>query len=261
MNRLIILLFHDVYRHSVRESGFTGAGADRYKLSVENFRAQISSVHAMRKDSPKLVNSLSVDGRRLLPFAISVDDGGLSYHAIVAPHLEQLGWFGHCLITTGQIGQPGFLHKHHIRELHAAGHLIGTHTVTHPAAFGDCRWDKQVMEWSRSRLELEDIIGDKVSVGSVPGGAYTRNAALSAREAGLDILMTSEPVTWAHEVNGCRVFGRFTVRRNSPPDLAGKLVGLERSRRNRQWVAWNTKKQMKKVLGRSYSGICNWIAR
>ena len=261
MKQLITLLFHDVYRHSAKESGFAGAGADRYKMPVESFKAQISSVLAVRNDAPILVNSQSVQPRRLVPFAISVDDGGLSYHAIIAPLLEQQGWLGHCLVTTGQIGQPGFLHKQHIRELHAAGHLIGTHSVSHPAGFSACSWDKLVMEWVQSKQVLEDIIGEQIIAGSVPGGAYSRNVALAAREAGLEILMTSEPQIQAHDVNGCQVMGRFTLRRNSPPNLAGKLVCIERKWRNRQWLAWNSKKLLKKGLGTSYAKVCNWLAR
>lgn len=261
MKSLINLLFHDVYQHTTNESGFSGAGADRYKLPIAGFRAQLSSVRAVRGDKPVLINSLPEYGSGLLPFAISVDDGGISYHSIIAPLLAEHGWLGHCLITTGHIGQPGFLHKQHIRELHAAGHLIGSHSVNHPAVFSNLSWDQLIMEWEQSKQTLEDIIGERITVGSVPGGSYSRNVAMAARAAGLEILMTSEPQTSEQDVDGCHVSGRFTLRRNSPPDLAGKLVRLKRGRRNQQWLAWNSKKLLKRALGAGYTRACNWLSR
>jgi len=259
VSRLITLLFHDVYVHCPSESGFSGAGADRYKMQLGAFKAQISAICNARADQPVLVTDAKLHSVASTPdlqhFAFSVDDGGLSYHSVLAPLMAGIGWRGHCMITTSQIGRAGFLHPHHVRELHAAGHLIGSHSVTHPARFDTCGWDQLVAEWSESKAVLEDIIGAPVTVGSVPGGYYSRRVALAAQTAGLQVLFTSEPKAEPFDVDGCRVFGRFTLRRDSPPGLAALLVGTRQSARVRQWLAWNSKKVLKKSLGSGYATI------
>lgn len=260
MKRLITLLFHDVYVRSCEESGFAGPGADRYKLQEQAFMAQLTAIRDARADLPVLVTDAGLEADNSAPFAISVDDGGLSYHSVLAPLLAGYGWRGHCLITTGQLGRPGFLHPQHVRELHAAGHLIGTHSVTHPARFDTCDWDHLVAEWAESKAVLEDIIGQPVTVGSVPGGYYTRRVALAARTAGLEILFSSEPKAVPIDVDGCQVFGRFTLRRDSPPGLSGFLVGTRNSARVQQWLGWNAKKVLKRTLGSGYAHLSNRLS-
>lgn len=260
MNRLITLLFHDVYVHSPGESGFSGAGADRYKLHEKAFKAQLAALASVRADLPVLVTDKDWSTAAGTPFAFSVDDGGLSYHSVLAPLLAAYGWRGHCLITTNQLGCAGFLRPHHIRELHAAGHLIGSHSVTHPPRFDTLDWAQLVAEWTRSKAVLEDIIGAPVTVASVPGGYYSRRVALAARTAGLEFLFSSEPKAQALDVNGCLVLGRFTLRRDSPPGLAALLVGTRQSSRMRQWLAWNGKKVLKKSLGSGYAQLSGQLS-
>jgi peptidoglycan/xylan/chitin deacetylase (PgdA/CDA1 family) len=259
MSRLITLMFHDVYEHNPAESGFRGPAADRYKLTLMQFKRQLRSIVNARSDAPVLITEPLWPGAAI-PFAISVDDGGLSYHSAVAPALAGYGWRGHCLVTTDRLGLRGFLHPHHVRELQAAGHLIGTHSATHPLRFDACGWDQLVAEWSRSRAVLEDVTGTAITLGSVPGGFYTRRVALAARAAGLEFLLTSEPKTADWRVDGCRVFGRYALRRDSPPELAGRLVRRAPAARLRQWTAWNAKKVLKKSLGSGYIRLANRIA-
>jgi hypothetical protein len=75
-------------------------------------------------------------------------------------------------------------------------------------------------EWSDSRQRLEDIVDHPVTVGSVPGGYFSRTVAEAAAAAGLRTLYTSEPTTRSSIVNGLRIVGRFTLRRGHPPDMA-----------------------------------------
>jgi len=259
VNRLVTLLFHDIYLHSPGESGFAGRGADRYKLQEKAFLAQLTAIRAARTDRPVLVTDSPLHAGASTPFAFSVDDGGLSYYSVLAPFLATYGWRGHCLITTSQLGRTGFLHPHHVRELHAAGHLIGTHSVTHPARFDTCDWDHLVAEWAQSKAVLEDLIGAPVTVGSIPGGYYSRRVALAARTAGLEFLFSSEPKAEPIDVDNCQVYGRFTVRRDSPPDLAGSLVGTHNFARAQQWLTWNAKKALKKTLGSGYVQLSAWL--
>ena len=255
------VLLHDVYERDLSESGFSGPTADRYKLTMTEFEEQLAGLVRVRDDKPILALESSWAGRGTMPFAITVDDGGVSYYTTVAERLEALGWRGHCFVTTGFIGRPGFLKARHIRELHARGHLIGTHSVTHPHRFASCQWEEMVHEWKESRKVLQDILGDDVTVGSVPGGYFSRRVAQAADEAGLKAIFTSEPETRVRRVGECEVIGRFTLRAGCQPELSGRIANLRRTTLFREWAVWNAKKVLKCFLGSGYPRIAAWVVR
>jgi peptidoglycan/xylan/chitin deacetylase (PgdA/CDA1 family) len=250
--KVLSLLFHDVYRDDPSESGFLGPAADRYKLTVGQFDRQLAGLARVRSDRPILVTDLLRPTGTLLPFAITVDDGGVTYYTTVAERLERLGWRGHCFVTTGRVGQRGFLDQQQIRDLHGRGHLIGSHSVSHPARFSACGWNEMLREWEDSRKALADIIGQDVAVASVPGGYYSRAVANAACQAGFRVLFTSEPRTRLQRVAGCQVMGRFTVRPRHRTDFARDLGMLDSSTLVRESIVWNIKKVAKALLGHAH---------
>ena len=123
--------------------------ADRYKLSLRQFDAQLAGLAQVRADAPVLVQEISgglkaswlpasgyegVDA----PYLMTVDDGGVSYYTLVADRLEARGWRGHCFVSTDAIGTRGFLTASQLRELDTRGHVIGSHSASHPARFSAC---------------------------------------------------------------------------------------------------------------------------
>jgi peptidoglycan/xylan/chitin deacetylase (PgdA/CDA1 family) len=268
MMRVISLLFHDVYIEDPGESGFSSDAADRYKLSLRDFDSQLAGLAATRADGPLMftveTGGLKLSGYRefgIVPYAFTVDDGGVSYYTIVADRLEARGWRGHCFVSTNAIGTRGFLTAAQIRELDARGHLIGTHSATHPARMSACDVEEIRDEWTRSRHALEDILCHRVEAASVPGGYYSRRVAATARDAGLRVLFTSEPTTIAHDASGILVIGRFTLRRLHAPDTASRFVGPEPWTRYREWARWNAKGLLKPLLGPAYAYAADWFLR
>ena len=261
---VLSLLFHDVYAADPRESGFASEAADRYKLSAPAFDAQLQGVARVRRDAPLLVTepgSQNASGGRSTqdPFVITLDDGGVSYYTIVADRLEALGWRGHCFVSTDAIGSRGFLDAPQIRELDARGHVIGSHTASHPSRFSACSVDRMQQEWVRSRQALEDLLGHEVTVASVPGGSYSRTVARIALDAGLKTLFTSEPITAIRDEQGCRVLGRFTIRRGDSPDTARRLVLPAPWTRWSAWASWNAKGLVKPLLGSAYARMADVV--
>src|SRR5690606_37803203 len=120
--------------------------------------------------------------------------------------------------------------------LHQAGHVIGSHSRSHPLRFAELSPQAMRAEWSESRMVLEDMLGAEVRTASIPGGQYSRAAAEAAAEAGYRFLFTSEPVMRTHMVAGCRVIGRFTLRSSSTADAVESLVSGRRRERWRQWT-------------------------
>jgi len=279
--RAISLLFHDVYRDDPSESGFVSAAADRYKLTVADFDAQLDGVAAARTEPPVLASAIEhrddlrvsagpprwhrtrrnppYDSANITPFAITVDDGGESYYTTVAERLEGRGWRGHCFVTTDFIGGRGFLSRSQIRELAERGHVIGSHSASHPARFNTLPFHRIATEWARSRAALEDITGQRVDVASVPGGSYSPVVARAAGEAGIRVVFTSEPITRLGMSSGCVLVGRFTIRRGDATDRARRLVSASSGARARAWASWNAKGLVRPLLGPSYTSIADWL--
>jgi len=239
----VSLLFHDVYESDPRESGFASDAADRYKLPVADFDAQLAGLTPVPADS----------------FRITVDDGGVSYYTHLADRLEARGWRGYCFMTTDFIGTKGFLHAAQLRELDARGHIIGSHSASHPTRFSTLSAEQMREEWSRSLAVLEDILGHAVEVASVPGGYFSSGVARSADEAGLRTLFTSEPTTRSAAENRCAIAGRFTIRRGHHADIARKFVEPAPWTRCGAWAAWNAKALVKPLLGPTYMRVADWL--
>lgn len=247
--RAVSLLFHDVYASDPGESGFRSPAADRYKLTVPDFEAQLDGLESLR-----IPNADST-----LPAVITVDDGGVSYYTVIAERLEAMGLRGHCFVTTDFIGQRGFLTPEQMRELDARGHVIGTHSASHPQRFSALTTAEMRGEWSTSRDRLEDILGHAVTVGSVPGGYFSDAVGESAADCGLETLFTSEPTTKPSTLGDCTCIGRFTIRRGHAPDMARRFVAAAPWSRCGAWVGWNAKAIVKPVLGASYARLADWI--
>src|SRR5438045_2995264 len=117
---VVSLLFHDVFATDPRESGFQSPAADRYKLSVPDFDAQLGHVANLRIPDPG--SRIPAPGSRP-PARFTFDDGGVSYYTVAADRLEAYGWRGYCFVSTDFIGRPGFLTAAQARELDARGHI------------------------------------------------------------------------------------------------------------------------------------------
>ena len=239
----VSLLFHDVYVAERRESGFTSLAADRYKLSVREFEEQLAGLTGEGVPTPRL----------------TFDDGGASFYTIVADKLETRGIHAACFVTTGYIGRPGFLSVAQIRELDSRGHVIGSHSATHPFRFNLLSRDAMRHEWTASRQALEDIVGHAVISGSVPGGYFSRDVGRVAAESGIQLLFNSEPVRSAYEIDGCTIAGRFAIRGGAAPDFSQRLVQRAPWTRSLEWASWNAKSLVKPLLGWSYPLVADWI--
>jgi peptidoglycan/xylan/chitin deacetylase (PgdA/CDA1 family) len=257
--RSIGLLFHDVIGNgNADSSGFSGAAAGRYKLEMPEFQAHCQKLAHVVRDAPiKVIDAAQVYKTGRIPILLTFDDGGVS--AIdVADVLGRYEWYGHFFITTGCIGRSSFVSENQIRELARRGHVIGTHSRSHPERMSYLSRDQLLEEWSSSTKRLSEILGTAITVASVPGGYYSKRVAEAASLAGIKALFTSEPITTCRVVNGCLVLGRFTIWHGMGPEVTLGFVS-ERWPRVRQWVFWNSKKCAKVLGGRLYSDVRKYL--
>lgn len=262
----VSLLYHDVVAPGrFGESGFRGDLANSYKLEDARFREHLAALsRAAGGRIARLGDPEPPDGPPGPAVYLTFDDGGVSAATRVADLLEEAGWRGHLFVTTGRIGTRGFLGAGQIRALAGRGHVVGTHSHSHPPRMAELPLHRLVAEWQDSAAALADVLGTPVTSGSIPAGGYAPRIARAAEEAGLTVLFTSEPRVRSWTVgrdSGVRILGRFCLRRWSSAEEAARLVAPRSAARARQAATWQAKKAAKKIARRPYAALQRRLVR
>lgn len=200
--------YHDV-TNDPRASGFQRDGALPFKLGSQLFKEHLDRITAMGRP-PSLVTDIDLagPGRHLL---LTFDDGGKSARWI-GDELCRRGWRGHFFIATSLIGRRTFLDTSAIRHLRSCGHVVGSHSHTHPDIYRELEWERMIVEWGQSADILAQLLGEPCVTASVPGGEISPAVLRSAGAAGIRYLFTSEPSPTPQVVGGCWVLGRFCAK-------------------------------------------------
>ena len=251
-------MYHDVVPAGAEDaSGFPGRDAALYKVTPEQFADHLDAVAGIAPDLSDLPDL--PDPRRDAP-PITFDDGGVSAMT-AADLLEARGFIGHFLVTANYIGTPGFVSEQDIRELARRGHVIGSHSCSHPLRMGHCSWSQLLTEWTASCATLGDILGDEVRVASVPGGDFAPQVAKAAAQAGITTLFTSEPTRASQQAFGLTLHGRFTIQKWTTADTAAGLAAGRWLPCARQAALWTAKKLTKRVGGERYLQLRRLLLR
>lgn len=245
------LIYHDVVSPAERgSSGFQGPGPDRYKLTPELFAAHLEAIAATGR-TPSLLGRGSAPHHEVL---LTFDDGGTSAVTHIAPALEHRGWPGHFFVPTASIGRQGFADAAGLQRLRAAGHVVGAHSHTH-AILTRLTEAEVAIEWKMSKTILEATLDEEVDTLSIPRGYVTEPILASAARAGFRHVFTSEPRLGVRWVEGCAVYGRFSIVSDTSARYAGALCAgshLAHARATGGWLARNT---AKRALGPAYEGV------
>ena len=243
--------YHDV-ADDPTESGFQRNGARPYKVGVRPFCDHLDQI-AEAGWTPGLVGDIDLTkpGRHVL---LTFDDGGKS--AIrAAAELSRRGWLGHFFITTAYIGQRTFLDPGEIRQLRAAGHLVGSHSHTHPDIYRELDRERMLVEWRQSSDILAQILGEPCLAAAVPGGEISKVVLQSAGATGLRHLFTSEPWLTPRVVGGCWVLGRYSPKVSTTADEIGELVRFE------GWAKKLVARRLKTLASRSMPSLYRLYVR
>jgi peptidoglycan/xylan/chitin deacetylase (PgdA/CDA1 family) len=253
---IVALTYHDVAAASDRGTvGFPGPTAARYKLDPAALRAHLDAIAA----TAARVGVVDPDAP-LPQVALTFDDGGSSAPA-AAEALEARGWRGHFFVTTERIGTPGFLAPDDILNLAARGHVVGSHSHSHPTYMGRLSRAAIAEEWERSRAILAELLGAPPAIASVPGGSLSRVVVDAAAAAGYRVLMTSEPVARPASRGGILVIGRYTIWASTPTRRVRAYVSGAVGPRARTWLGWNAKKVAKRTNATAYESLRRLAAR
>jgi peptidoglycan/xylan/chitin deacetylase (PgdA/CDA1 family) len=252
------LLYHDVVEPGRFEtSGCQGAGPDRYKLDRSEFDDHLRALSDQIDHPPAAAPELG-NGGFPVQWLLTFDDGGASAR-LIGETLAERGWRGHFFVTTDFIGTTGFVTADDIRALDSAGHVIGSHSSSHPHRMAACSWAELLDEWQRSTAALGDIVGRPVSVASIPGGEYGETVARAAAAAQIEHLFTSEPVLTVKQVESCSVWGRLSIVRGDPARRAAELALGKIGPRGRMFASWQAKKAVKTIGGERYLRLRRYV--
>jgi hypothetical protein len=241
--------FHEVTDHP-RSTGFQRRGAVPFRLTRRQFAAHLDAI-ARSPWLPRRVTDLEAagDARSLL---LTFDDGGRSA-LDAADELGRRGWRGHFFVITGRVGTATFLGVEDIRYLHRCGHVIGSHSHTHPDIFRELSPAAMLEEWRTSAAFLSDLLGVPCEAASVPGGEISPAALESGAGAGFRYLFTVEPVVRPGRVRECRIFGRYLVKAATTPARVGQLAQF------RGWTAALALRRLKGVARRTAPPLYRYV--
>ena len=244
--RLVTLMYHNVVE-AEEISGFQVRSARAYRLGLPQFLAHLEAIEKGPL-KPRTVFDLAKGaiGSGLL---LTFDDGGKSAVRI-ADLLDARGWKGHFFVTTSLIDTSGFVTRSDILDLQRRGHVLGSHSHTHPNICYNLRDDEMFAEWRTSCLELADILGAPVTVASVPGGDMNRRTVAMAARAGIGYLFTSEIALSPWQSEGITCFGRVCLMNGEPLEGLKRLIRFKGYGMRRAIRAG--KQLVKRLIGRRY---------
>ncbi|MCR4826977.1 MAG: polysaccharide deacetylase family protein [Bacteroidales bacterium] len=229
---MIVLMYHDIVTANDKSSGFQNKNAFQYKVEESAFEEQVKALQG--KD-----------------VVFTFDDGGVSFLTKAVPILEKYGFKGVFLVSTNYIGTPGFLTSEQVRELAERGHVIGSHSHTHPEIFTKLSSEEIKREWQQSSQVLKDILGEGEYVASIPNGYTSEEILDAAIQNGFNTIYTSQPTTNIKTYKNSSLIGRYVVLDGMSTEDVLKLVS-SKSCHLKMAVKWHLLNIVKGVLGTSY---------
>ena len=158
-----------------------------YIVQVQNFREQMK----MLADSgyqtilPDQLYAYLTNGTPLpeKPLMLTFDDNVLDQYTVALPELEKYGFKGVFFIMTVTMGRPGYMSRAQIKELHDAGHVIGSHTYDHHNVkkYQGQDWVRQIEKPSK---QLEEIVGQPIRYFAYPFGLWNQEAIPELQKRG-----------------------------------------------------------------------------
>lgn len=217
MNKIISLLYHEVLRGSMK-SGFQNNDNLSYMHDEIEFEKHVLLVK--KRIDYNFENSNNEE------ILFTFDDGGVS-NLVAAEILERHGLRGVFFITTCKINQPHFLNESQILALRNAGHVVGSHSHTHPMIFRSLSPSQMLEEWQRSKDILEKILREEIIYCSVPGGDANTATYETARKVGYFYVFDSEPIVYIRKCKNIQIFGRLSIKSKTSIREIEATIALE----------------------------------
>lgn len=231
----VVLMYHDIVTAEDKSSGFQNKNAFQYKVEEMAFEEQVKALQ----------------GKDVM---FTFDDGGESFYTKAAPILEKYGFKGISFISTKYIGTTGFLTAEQVKALAERGHIIGSHSHSHPEIFTKLSKEEVREEWRKSYKILQSILGKKDLPMSIPNGYASKIIMQEAIDCGFTNIYTSQPTTKIKTFLGHTVIGRYVVHENMTTEDVLRIV-TSNNCQMKMAMKWHALNVVKRVLGASYDTI------
>lgn len=235
--------------HGIGEPADAAEGA-RYTVTALELARQLEELAASRLPVLEPDRVLQEDAGLVLTF----DDGEASVARYALPELERRGLRGALFMTTGWLGRRGFLDRGALREIDAAGWLVGSHGHTH--RFLSTLDDEELhLELRRSRDVLAELLGFAPRHLSFPGGRTSARVETIARSLGFTTFWSSRPGI-NRQGAGSEPIRRTVVRRGEPIERFRKLIQADPLTHALDEATMSCRALVRKVLGENrYHGF------
>ena len=130
---------------------------------------------------------------------ITFDDGFVGNYSNAYPLLKKYGFTGYYFVSTGLVGQNGYMNGDQLKEMIKNNQIVGCHTYTHhrmDIKDSDETLHKEIVQ---AKTDLESMLDNPIDFFCWVGGeenTYTTNAAARIRNCGYKyaVMTNSEPV-------------------------------------------------------------------
>lgn len=178
----------------------------RFSLPRDRFVKQLRIIESEAQPVISLQQALDGASGVVLTF----DDGHPADQLTTWPLLQEHGVkasFFPCLLNMGGAHDPRW---GELRRMHAEGHAIGAHGITHNP-FNRMLAKAQRLEMERSKTVIEERIGAAVDLFAFPSGKVTRFALSIAPELGFRALFTTAGPLQPTD-GGCTLVHRWSIK-------------------------------------------------
>jgi peptidoglycan/xylan/chitin deacetylase (PgdA/CDA1 family) len=141
---------------------------------------------------------------------LTFDDGLIGNYLFAFNILEKYGYSATFFVTVSHISTNGYMNWHQLNTLHKNGHMIQSHTMTHPM-LGECDESQITYELETSKKIIEDKIGAPVKYLSLPFGSSNQKVTPIAKRLGYQGIFTSSSSSEARK-NESFQFGRIHIK-------------------------------------------------
>jgi len=184
-----ILMYHHVRDYNKPEDTI----GTNLSVSPENFQNQIDYLKNNNFTTITFEDFMAFPTQALpeKPVIITFDDGYADVYNNAYKQLKNNGQVGVFFVIAKYINQSDYLSIDNIQEIAKSGMEIGSHSVNHPN-LTIVNQEKRNFELTKSKSELENIVGKTVSSFCYPSGNYNDEVAEDVRKSGYLIATTTK---------------------------------------------------------------------
>jgi peptidoglycan/xylan/chitin deacetylase (PgdA/CDA1 family) len=185
-----ILLYHEVTDSPERTKAIRRMGpAD--SLPTRQFEEQMAllseKAHAEVVGADDIFVQGGKDARKIV---LTFDDGFIGNYLFAFDILERYGFKATFFVTVDDVSKDRYMGWDQLSILHKKGHLIQSHTMTHPM-LEECDEKRMTYEMEASKKVIEDKIGAPVKYLSLPYGSSNERVTTIAKQIGYQGIFTS----------------------------------------------------------------------